>query len=43
VLGLDLLTAGRMERAYWLFTFYAAAVGAVAAFICAFIAGNFLA
>ena len=38
VLGLDLLTAGRMERAYWLFTFYAAfyaaAAGAVSAFIC---------
>jgi hypothetical protein len=43
VLGFDLLTAGRMEGAYWLFTFYAAAAGAVSAFICAFIAENFLA
>jgi hypothetical protein len=42
VLGLDLLTAGRMERAYWLFTFYAAAAGAISALICAFIVENFL-
>jgi hypothetical protein len=43
VLGLDLLTAGQMERAYWLFTFYAAGAGAVSAFICAYLAENFLA
>jgi hypothetical protein len=43
VLGLDLLTAGKMDRAYWLFTFYAAGAGAVSAFICAFIAEHLLA